>query len=274
MKKTFTLADLHNGDQSLVHRQSKSYFTLIELLVVIAIIAILAAMLLPALSAARERARQSSCISRLKQLTLAEVMYSGDNSDYVCCFWNTGKGRYYVYEFGNTSVGHASTTNVIWLLGTGGYFGATYTWSNSSSMALTHANKKDYVWLKNNIFTCPSDTVNSKVDNGTSSYIEYKFDDVAAYGGTTGNGGTYSGSSTLKKYENAPRVIVGKHSPDNTIWLDSFRSDDVTGYTLNHPGGQVNCGKLGGHVETGNALPQPAKAQVHVLTVFDKLQLK
>ncbi|MBE6404142.1 MAG: DUF1559 domain-containing protein [Lentisphaerae bacterium] len=274
MKKTFTLADRHNGDQSLAHRQSKSYFTLIELLVVIAIIAILAAMLLPALSAARERARQSSCISRLKQLTLAEIMYSGDNSDYVCCFWNTGRDRYYVDEFGNTSVGHASTTNVIWLLGTGGYFGATYTWSNNASMALTHANKKDYVWLKNNIFTCPSDTVNSKVDNGTSSYIEYKFDDVAAYGGTTGNGENYSGNSTLKKYENAPRVIVGKHNPDNTIWLDSFRSDDVTGYTLNHPGGQVNCGKLGGHVETGNALPQPAKAQVHVLTVFDKLQLK
>ena len=33
MKKTFTLADRHNGDQSLAHRQSKSYFTLIELLV-------------------------------------------------------------------------------------------------------------------------------------------------------------------------------------------------------------------------------------------------
>ena len=57
MKKAFTLTGRNLGNQSLAHRQSKTYFTLIELLVVIAIIAILAAMLLPALSAARERAR-------------------------------------------------------------------------------------------------------------------------------------------------------------------------------------------------------------------------
>lgn len=70
-------------ERHLSMKKEKKNFTLIELLIVIAIIAILAALLLPALDAARKKARGTQCLSNLKQCAAFMFLYASDHDDWL-----------------------------------------------------------------------------------------------------------------------------------------------------------------------------------------------
>src|SRR5215210_3451156 len=122
---------------SFVPRSRGPGFTLIELLVVIAIIAILAAILFPVFAQAREKARQTTCSSNVKNLGLAIMMYVQDYDDtYPPLWYAQGDGHWpntvrpYIGQGGTDATGKKWTEGIMVCPSSGGY---TPGWSYAMS---------------------------------------------------------------------------------------------------------------------------------------------
>src|SRR5918993_1183229 len=120
-RHAFTLVE-----RPVVSKRERAAFTLVELLVVIGIIALLISMLLPALNKAREASKAANCLSNLRQINTAFLLFAHDNKGFLPQIGSSGTGSE-VFDIGGTN----QTVLVRWF---GGLYGAPQKFHAPASM--------------------------------------------------------------------------------------------------------------------------------------------
>jgi prepilin-type N-terminal cleavage/methylation domain-containing protein len=191
-------------------------FTLIELLVVIAIIAILAAILLPALSAARERARGLICLSNTRQLELAWELYADDHDGQL------------PDNLVMTPLG--SRTNINWV-------NNVMTWDtsadNTNLATIADASLGPYVEGQTGIYRCPSDHVLSAVQQAagwTARIRSYSMNAMVGDAGEFTVGGTNANNPNYMQFFKITQI---QHPAEIFVFLDEHPDSIDDGYFLN-----------------------------------------
>jgi prepilin-type N-terminal cleavage/methylation domain-containing protein/prepilin-type processing-associated H-X9-DG protein len=206
-------------------RRTANGFTLIELLVVIAIIAILAAILFPVFARAREKARQSSCLSNVKQITLGAQMYVQDYDE--------------KFPFALASI----TSRV-----TGGYFAKYYYGDETRSYYPIWIDVIMPYTMNEQIFVCPSKS---------SDWVGYGYNVYLGYvgGHPTRSGPLYDGVALSDIEKPAEHAMIIDHQDTDTYsrwaWYRAWASltrPTSGGWEPPHNGG-ANVGCVDGHAK-------------------------
>jgi prepilin-type N-terminal cleavage/methylation domain-containing protein/prepilin-type processing-associated H-X9-DG protein len=206
-------------------------FTLIELLVVIAIIAILAAMLLPALSRAKDKAKGVMCLNNGRQLMIAWRLYADDNNDRVC----NNFGRAEIQTTVNTGAFANWVNNVMdW----------TVDPMNYDPLYIKKGGLNTYLGGNIGVYRCPADNYVSPAQRGAGAQNRTRSLDMNAFFGLYSNNrsdSTYGGANhTHPSYRQFLR-ISDVPSP-SMIWVTLDEQADTIndGYFTNNPDGSGN----------------------------------